>query len=707
MHNLGVPNFYLHIYTFMLTLLATVALHLPGADSTKPLEDTSAVSVVHTPAVEVRATTEVSTEMVSTVSSLVLSGVQARSLADGLQFAPGLRIEQTCQNCGFTQVRLQGLAGPYTQILINSRPIFSALNSVYGLEHIPASFIDRIIVTRGAGSVLFGAGAIAGAVDVVTQRPDASGASASIYREWYGSGRVQQGIDGSATWRDRSTGSAIRLMGSYRNRDWFDRNADGFTELPSLSVAAGGVQGSLSLTESSLLRVDGHWIREHRRGGEITAAPPQDATVAEDLDHSIAGGSVTYEWAHPSPTNGQAQWDGSLFASALITDRSSYYGGGAAAIAGLTAARSGVAGTHFRWNGTWASAPLEVLGGSEYRYEEVEDRFVNNLRNLSQRVHLGSVFSQVSSTSADGRLHVRAGVRTEAFWMTSSVRSDAYHRLVVNPRFAATYQLDPEFHLRATYGMGFRGPQTFDEDLHISTLQGSPRAVRLSPTLDPERSQSVGISMIWNRTSLSESQQATVDAFATMLSNPFMVVLGSAEPDQPVLWANKINGPGAYVVGLNAELQLAHIQNYEVSLAMTAQQSRYVQQVDVASSDDQRDPVRTITMLRTPEIYGSMVVDYQPWPDVWVNVSAILTGPMMVLNERERQIHRTPWFVDAGIHVRKQWDLGSSTIQLSVGVVNIVDQFQRDVEVGPDRDAAYTYGPLRPRTFSIQTSVEL
>ena len=88
----------------------------------------------------------------------------AVNLAQGLNFQPGVRVETNCQNCGFQQVRINGLDGPYTQILIDSRPIFSALSGVYGLEQIPANMIERVEVMRGGGSALFGSSAIAGTI---------------------------------------------------------------------------------------------------------------------------------------------------------------------------------------------------------------------------------------------------------------------------------------------------------------------------------------------------------------------------------------------------------------------------------------------------------------------------------------------------------------------------------------------------------------
>ena len=77
-----------------------------------------------------------SPSLVNVMTGKLLTSVGACSLADGLDFQPGVRVENDCQNCGFTQVRINGLDGHYSQILMNSRPVFSALTGVYGLEDI-------------------------------------------------------------------------------------------------------------------------------------------------------------------------------------------------------------------------------------------------------------------------------------------------------------------------------------------------------------------------------------------------------------------------------------------------------------------------------------------------------------------------------------------------------------------------------------------
>ena len=107
--------------------------------------------------------------IVGVVRPIIFETTGSPFLSEGLNFQPGLRVEQTCQNCGFPQLRINGLEGPYTQILIDSRPIFSALAGVYGLEHIPANMVERVEVVRGGASALFGSSAIGGVVNIITK----------------------------------------------------------------------------------------------------------------------------------------------------------------------------------------------------------------------------------------------------------------------------------------------------------------------------------------------------------------------------------------------------------------------------------------------------------------------------------------------------------------------------------------------------------
>jgi len=112
-----------------------------------------------------------SSTIVNTITPVTFALSQSLTLSEGLNFSPGLRMENNCQNCGFSQVRMNGMEGPYSQILINSRPIFSGLAGVYGLELIPSTMIERVEIIRGGGSALYGSNAIAGTINLILKDP--------------------------------------------------------------------------------------------------------------------------------------------------------------------------------------------------------------------------------------------------------------------------------------------------------------------------------------------------------------------------------------------------------------------------------------------------------------------------------------------------------------------------------------------------------
>lgn len=105
------------------------------------------------------------------VTSQALQNKNAWNVFEALEGVPGIRVENQCQSCNFTMVRMQGLGSEHTQVLINGQPVYSGLASVYGLEQIGTGDVDRIEVVKGAGSALYGSSAIAGAINIITREP--------------------------------------------------------------------------------------------------------------------------------------------------------------------------------------------------------------------------------------------------------------------------------------------------------------------------------------------------------------------------------------------------------------------------------------------------------------------------------------------------------------------------------------------------------
>ena len=117
-------------------------------------------------------------------------------------------------------------------------------------------------------------------------------------------------------------------------------------------------------------------------------------------------------------------------------------------------------------------------------------------------------------------------------------------------------------------------------------------------------------------------------------------------------------------------------------------------------------------MERTPDLYAYLTGIYTPVKRLLLTVTGIFTGPMLVYHHAsdddgskhsgEGHIQKviTDSFFDLSLKAAYSIPFGESTeLELSIGVQNILDSYQRDLDSGSERDAAYIYGPSLPRTL--------
>jgi outer membrane receptor for ferrienterochelin and colicins len=83
----------------------------------------------------------------------------------------GLRVQATSPSLGAASVRLQGMRGRYTRFLSDGLPLFGEGVGGLGLLQIPPTDLGQVEVIKGVASALYGAGALAGVVDLISRRP--------------------------------------------------------------------------------------------------------------------------------------------------------------------------------------------------------------------------------------------------------------------------------------------------------------------------------------------------------------------------------------------------------------------------------------------------------------------------------------------------------------------------------------------------------
>ena len=630
-------------------------------------------------------TRRTSPTLVNVVGMDIYNKTNSSTVAPGLAFQPGVRVENNCQNCGFQQVRINGLDGQYTQILIDSRPIFSSLAGVYGIEQLPANMVDRIEVMRGGGSALFGSSAIAGTVNIITKEPIRNSASISHTLTSIGlspSFHNTTDINASIVSEDNKLGLAV--FGQNTLKDAWDANGDGFTELSKISGQTVGFRGYVKTGYYSKITAEYHHLEEFRRGGDQLDLPPHEVMIAEQTKHGINTGGLKFDWFSK---NQKHRFN--AFASMQHIGRESYYGAGMDSNAyGKTTDLTWVAGAQYIYRFTKCLfMPADLTAGLEYNEDYLRDNMWGYNRTTDQTVRIVSAYAQ--NEWKNERWGILIGGRLD--------KHNLIKDLIFSPRANLRYNPTKNINLRASYSYGFRAPQAFDEDLHIDNVGGTVSMIRLAEDLKVEKSQSVSVSADMYHSWGNWQANVLVEGFFTDLGDVFALKEIGFDANG-VLIKERYNESGARVFGGNLEGKVAWKNVFQIQLGMTAQSSKYKEARSWAD-----DVEATRRMFRTPDFHAYMTASYNPLKQLTLALTGTYTGKMLVEHHagmiEKNRTEETPAFCDMGFKAAYEFNIYKSfALQLNAGVQNMFNSFQKDFDSGADRDSGYMYGPTLPRT---------
>lgn len=631
--------------------------------------------------------------IVNVLTSALFQNTNSVSLGQGLNYQPGLRVETNCQSCGYQEVRINGLDGPYSQILIDSRPIFSALAGIYGLEQIPANMVERVEVVRGGASALFGSNAIAGTINIITREPGSNTVSIANTTNLINGNSPDINTNFNASVVADNHRAGVMFFGAVRNRNPFDYDLDGYTDISRIKSNNLGFKSYMRPNLYSKVTLEYHNISEDRRGGNQVDLPPHEADVADEIKHNIHTGGLKYDWFSKNYKHAL-----NLFSSAQHIDRKSYYGAQQNTDAyGNTSDLSLVSGFQYNYSmDQLLFMPADLTMGAEYSMNDLYDTNPGYNRTIDQTVHIQSVFIQ--NEWKNKKLSILAGTRFD--------RHNLMSKPVFSPRFSLRYSPGKMFNFRVGYSTGFRAPQAFDQDLHISVAGGEPVFTVLDPALRPERSGSFSLSSDIYYDVNGWMFNLLVEGFYTTLNDVFVLTESGLDESGRLVMV-RTNGKGAVVRGINLEGRIIPFQALQIQLGATFQKSEYI---EAQSWSESIAPQKR--MFRTPDRYAFWVVSYNPVKRLKMSLSGTFTGSMLVRHyagyvEQDREVE-TPEFLDLGIKVSYDLNLLEKTrIQLNGGVQNIFNSYQQDKDQGPDRDSSYIYGPGLPRTLFLGVKIDL
>jgi outer membrane receptor for ferrienterochelin and colicins len=249
---------------------------------------------------------------------------------------------------------------------------------------------------------------------------------------------------------------------------------------------------------------------------------------------------------------------------------------------------------------------------------------------------------------------------------------------------------------RTAFSMGFRAPQVFDEDLHITIVNGEGQVIYNDADLAPERSYSVAqqFESVFDLEHDWETR-ISVNGFWTRIDDAFVL----DEDDDPAttgeIEMTRLNGGSTSVYGAELEARLSYGRTWGLSAGWTWERAK----------NSEADPdFASKTAFRTPEQYGFA----ETWASITGGLKLVtaidITGPMLLPHYAgyiaNNTLEESPWFADWSANLSYRIELGADRyVTPFVGLRNILDSRQEDYDEGPDRDAGYVYGPRLPRTL--------
>ena len=488
-------------------------------------------------------------------SSKFLKKIPVPSLMEASSQISGLRPQLNCAVCNTGDIHINGMEGAYSMVVMDGMPTVGGLSTVYGIQGIPVSLIQRLEVVKGPASTLYGSEAMAGLINVITKNvsciPDLSMSfNISSWNELQAD-VLFKSIDSKKL-------KAVTAIDVHHYDSPIDNNGDYFTDLTLKKRYSFYNKFEFIRNDNKPFVISTRYFNENRWGGQMNWT---DNFRGSD---SIYGESILTNRIELS-TNYQLPTKEKIFfqASGSIHDQKSWYGVSA------YMAQQHIGFGQFIWHKNHNAHKL--VSGLAMRYNYYDDNtqatqlVVSDSISINQpnKWYLPGLFLQDRFKIDDNKM-LLGGVRVDYH---------TKHGFIYSPRFNFKLDIDPTFILRLGYGNGFRVVNVFTED--HAALTGARELIFLED-LNPEKSNNANFNLLKKFSSKNINIDFESSIFYTRFSNK--IVPDYLTNDDQIIYSN-LNGYGISK-GVSAEMRLFFKSYFKASVNATLLDVSNYTQVD-------------------------------------------------------------------------------------------------------------------------------
>lgn len=355
-----------------------------------------------------------------------------------LSESTGIQTQQTSATSANAAIRIQGLDGRYTQILKDGFPLYAGAASGLGLLQIAPLDLKQIELIKGSASTLYGGGAIAGLVNLISKVPEEEKAL-----NFHFDGNDALGLSLNGFYGKRNEKIGTTLFAAYqRNKAYDPANID-LSAIPKSNKFNFNPKLFLYPSERTQIVFGANAVIEDRIGGDL---------------HYIAGNAdATHSYFERNKTqrfNTQFTFDQKLGECGHFTVKNSWsYFKRTLDVPNYTFDGTQYA-TFTEANYANHGEKMEWVAGLNLWTDRFKEKVFGNaaVRNYNQ-LTLGAFVQNM--WKAKEWLHLETGMRID------HVRDYGSAFL---PRVALLFKITPQFTSRLGGGLGYKAPTIFTEE---------------------------------------------------------------------------------------------------------------------------------------------------------------------------------------------------------------------------------------------------
>jgi len=436
----------------------------------------------------------------------------------------GIQVQHTSAISGNVSFRIQGLPGKYTQLLKDGFPSYGGFSSGLSLLQIPPLDLEQVEIIKGSASTLYGDGAIAGIVNLISKKPKEKPEFSVMLNQTH-----KGGNDVSTYFSGENGKLGAILIASINTQKTKDISNNGFSDLPEYNRAVIAPKLFYTFDENNKFEIGFSNVTEDRIGGDIKAINDEN-----NSNHPF------FEENKTKRLTSDFKYENTSKSGNVFTLKASF-GNFDRTLKTNTNIFSGVQKTVFSELSYYIENDKhKFVSGINFNIDDFNQKQPNTF-TLNYNYQTLGVFSQDNWKITD-KLFLEPGIRLDYNFKKG---------LFFLPRLATMYHVTDNFFTRLSGGFGYKLPTPFTDEAERTRYQ----SVDFSTDLKTEKS--MGLNLDFNfKTELSDELFLTLNQafFITKIDNP--IIANQSLLANQIVKYETVNG-SILSKGLNTNLRLS------------------------------------------------------------------------------------------------------------------------------------------------------